>query len=186
MKRALDGVREPKSFVMLMNAGAIPADHWTQNPTIGGGRIIGEACHYIDLMRFLAGAPIVSVHARRMGGDIAAVKDDKASITLGFADGSFGTILYLANGGTSFPKERIEAFAAGRTLQLDNFLKLRSFNWPGVKSQSLWQQDKGQRACVKAFLDSVSAGKASPIPADELFEVARATLEAAAQLATQG
>ena len=186
MKRALDGVREPKSFVMLMNAGAIPADHWTQNPTIGGGRIIGEACHYIDLMRFLAGAPIVSVQARRMGGDSAAVKDDKASITLGFADGSFGTILYLANGGASFPKERIEAFAAGRTLQLDNFLKLRSYNWPGVKSQSLWQQDKGQRACVKAFLDSISAGRASPIPADELFEVARATLEAAAQLATQG
>jgi predicted dehydrogenase/threonine dehydrogenase-like Zn-dependent dehydrogenase len=185
MKHALDGVREPKSFVMLMNAGAIPSEHWTQDPAAGGGRIIGEACHYIDLMRFLAGAPIVSVQARRMGGDSVAIKDDKAAILLGFADGSFGTIHYLANGGASFPKERIEAFAAGRTLQIDNFLKLKSYNWPGVKGQSLWRQDKGQHACAKAFLDAVRSGQSSPIPADELFEVARVTIEAAVQLAAQ-
>jgi len=186
MKRALDGVREPKTFVMLMNAGAVPADHWTQNSKTGGGRIIGEACHYIDLMRYLAGSPIVSVQARRMGGDGAAITSDKAAIILAFADGSFGTIHYLANGGSSFPKERIEAFAAGRTLQLDNFLKLRSFNWPGVKNQSLWRQDKGQNACAKAFVDAILNGGPSPIVADELFEVARATIEAASQLAAQG
>lgn len=186
MKRALDGVREPKTFVMLMNAGAVPADHWTQNSKTGGGRIIGEACHYIDLMRYLAGSPIVSVQARRMGGDGAAITSDKAAIILAFADGSFGTIHYLANGGSSFPKERIEAFAAGRTLQLDNFLKLRSFNWPGVKNQSLWRQDKGQNACAKAFVDAIRNGGPSPIVADELFEVARATIEAASQLAAQG
>jgi len=186
MKKLLTAVTAPKSFVMVMNAGAIPADHWTQDPAAGGGRIIGEACHYIDLMRFLADAPITSVQARRMGEtDAEAVTEDKAAIMLGFADGSFGTIHYLANGGASFPKERVEVFAAGRTLQLDNFLKLRGFNWPGFKKHNLWRQDKGQTACAAAFLAAVEQGGTAPIPADELFEVARVTLETAEQLRAQ-
>lgn len=186
MKRLLGTIKAPKSFVMVMNAGAIPADHWTQDPAAGGGRIIGEACHYIDLMRFLADAPITSVQARRMGDtDAEAVTEDKAAITLGFADGSFGTIHYLANGGASFPKERVEVFAAGRTLQLDNFLKLRGFNWPGFRKQNLWRQDKGQNACAAAFLNAVETGGTAPIPASELFEVARVTIEAAELLSAQ-
>lgn len=186
MKRLLDTVNAPKSFVMLMNAGMIPADHWTQDPTVGGGRIIGEACHYIDLMRFLVGAPIVSVEARRMGETNAeAVSADKAAITLGFKDGSFGTIHYLANGGSSFPKERIEVFAAGRTLQLDNFLKLKGFNWPGFRKQNLWRQDKGQNACAAAFVNAVATGQDVPIPHAELFEVAKVTIEAAEILLAQ-
>lgn len=186
MKRLLDTVAAPKSFVMVMNAGAIPADHWTQDPAVGGGRIIGEACHYIDLMRFLAGAPIVSVQARRMGQtDSREITEDKAAILLGFADGSFGTVHYLANGGPSFPKERIEVCAAGRTLQLNNFLKLRGFNWPGFRKQNLWRQDKGQRACATAFLRAVESGSATPIPPEELFEVAEATIEIANMLRDQ-
>lgn len=186
MKRLLGALKAPKSFVMVMNAGAIPANHWTQDPAVGGGRIIGEACHYIDLMRFLAGAPIVSVQARRMGDTNAeAVTDDKASIMLGFEDGSFGTISYLANGGASFAKERVEVFTAGRTLQLDNFLKLRGFNWPTFTKQNLWRQDKGQTACVAAFVKAVENGGLTPIPADELFEVAKATLDVAVILRTQ-
>lgn len=186
MKRLLETVEAPKSFVMVMNAGAIPADHWTQDPAVGGGRIIGEACHYIDLMRFLAGAPIVSVQARRMGDtDAEAVTEDKAAITLGFEDGSFGTIHYLANGGASFAKERVEVFAAGRTLQLDNFLKLRGFNWPGFKKQNLWRQDKGQTPCAAAFVKAVELGGTAPIPAVDLFEVAKVTIEVAEILRTQ-
>jgi predicted dehydrogenase/threonine dehydrogenase-like Zn-dependent dehydrogenase len=186
MKQLLDTVREPKAFVMLMNAGAIPADHWTQDAAVGGGRIIGEACHYIDLMRHLAGAPIVSVDARRMGDNGAtALTEDKASITLGFADGSFGTIHYLANGAASFPKERIEVFAAGRTLQLDNFLKLRAYGWPGFSKSTLMRQDKGQTACAAAFIRAVETGGPAPIPAEELFEVARVTIEAAERLRSQ-
>jgi predicted dehydrogenase len=170
-----------------MNAGAIPASHWTQDRAAGGGRIIGEACHHIDLMRFLAGSPIVSVQARRIGNnDAMPVTDDKAAILLGFADGSFGTIHYLANGGASFPKERIEIFAAGRTLQLDNFLKLKGFNWPGFGKMNLWRQDKGQNACAAAFLDAVRSGGPPPIPAEELFEVARISIEAAEQIDAQG
>jgi predicted dehydrogenase/threonine dehydrogenase-like Zn-dependent dehydrogenase len=186
MRRLLDTVSTPKTFVMVMNAGAIPADHWTQDPAIGGGRIIGEACHYIDLMRFLAGAPIISVQARRMGdSDAETVTEDKAAITLGFEDGSFGTIHYLANGGASFAKERVEVFTAGRTLQLDNFLKLRGFNWPGFRKENLRRQDKGQTACATAFLKAVECGGATPIPADELFEVAKVTIDVAQILRDQ-
>lgn len=186
MSRLLRAVKGPKSFVMVMNAGAIPADHWTQDLVIGGGRIIGEACHYIDLMRFLAGAPIVSIHARRMGDtDAEAVTEDKAAIMLGFEDGSFGTIHYLANGGSSFAKERVEVFTAGRTLQLDNFLKLRGYNWPDFRKQNLWRQDKGQAACAEAFLTAVQMGGAAPIPPSELFEVARVSIEAAEILRNQ-
>jgi len=187
MKRLLATVSEPKSFVMVMNAGAIPADHWTQDPLTGGGRIIGEACHYIDLMRHLAGAPIISVQARRMGRtDSVQITEDKAAIVLGFADGSFGTVQYRANGGSAFPKERVEVFAAGRTLQLDNFVKLKGFNWPGFKKQSLWRQDKGQNSCVAAFLKGIEIGGPSPIPADELYEVARVSIEATDLIRAQG
>lgn len=186
MKTLLDTVKEPKSFIMTMNAGAIPADHWTQDNAVGGGRIVGEACHFIDLMRFLSGSKIVSIQARRMGEtDAVQVLEDKASITLGFEDGSFGTIFYLANGASSFPKERVEVFTAGRVLQLDNFRKLKAFGWPGFSKMNLWRQDKGQEACAAVFVDSIREGKEAPIPADEIFEVARVTIQVAEILRAQ-
>ncbi len=186
MKALLSAVKEPKSFIMTMNAGAIPVDHWTQDNSIGGGRIIGEACHFIDLMRYLAGSEIVSVQARRMGDNAhQAITEDKAAIILGFADGSFGTIHYFANGSSSFPKERIEVFAAGKVLQLDNFLKLKGFGWPGFSKMNLWRQDKGQAACCQAFLSAIKEGKACPIPAEEVFEVARVSIDVAEQLRSQ-
>ena len=185
MKALLQVVKEPKSFIMTMNVGAIPADHWTQDNTVGGGRIIGEACHFIDLMRFLAGSPIVSIQARRMG-DVPGmmITEDKASITLGFEDGSFGTILYLANGAASFPKERVEVFVAGRVLQLDNFRKLKGYGWPRFNKMNLWKQDKGQNACATAFLQAIENGKPA-IPVDEIFEVARVSIIVADQLRAQ-
>jgi len=186
MKALLSAVKEPKSFIMTMNAGAIPANHWTQDPSVGGGRIIGEACHFIDLMRFLAGSKIVSIQARRMGDTPAvAITEDKAAITLGFEDGSFGTILYLANGASSFPKERVEVFAAGRVLQLDNFRKLKGFGWPGFSKLNLWKQNKGQSECAAAFLAAVQNGAVTPITSDEIFEVARVSIEVARILREQ-
>lgn len=185
IKALLAPVKEPKSFIMTMNAGAIPANHWTQDNAVGGGRIIGEACHFIDLMRFLAGSPIVSVQARRMvDAPGVAVTEDKASITLGFEDGSFGTIMYLANGAASFPKERVEVFAAGRVLQLDNFRKLKGYGWPVFSKMNLWKQDKGQNACASAFLQAIEKGVPAIAP-DEIFEVARVTIEAAQLLRSQ-
>lgn len=185
MKQLLGGVTEPKSFLMVMNAGAIPPQHWTQDAAVGGGRIIGEACHFIDLMRFLADAPIVSATARRMGNAPGvAITEDKASITLGFADGSFGTIMYLANGAATYPKERIEVFAAGRVLQLDNFRRMRGFGWPGFRSMNLLRQDKGQAAGAAAFLTSIAAGQPA-IPFEQIVEVARVSIEVAEQLRRQ-
>lgn len=177
IKTLLQSVKEPKSFIMTMNAGAIPSNHWTQDAEVGGGRIIGEACHFIDLMRYLAGSPIVSIQARRMGDSPGvAITEDKAAITLGFRDGSFGTILYLANGPANFPKERVEVFAAGRVLQLDNFRKLKGYGWPGFHKLNLWKQDKGQKNCAAAFLKAVESGTPA-IPTEEIFEVARVTLD---------
>ncbi|WP_291422259.1 bi-domain-containing oxidoreductase [Devosia sp.] len=186
MKQLLDGIQEPKSFIFTMNAGAIPASHWTQDLQIGGGRIIGEACHHIDLMRFLAGAPIVSVTARGIGAPAGVTPtEDKAVITLGFADGSFGTVNYLANGAASFPKERIEAFAGGRILALDNFRSLKGYGVPGFRKLGAWTQDKGQNGCAAAFLRAITTGDQAPIPAQEIFEVTRVTIEAAEQLRQQ-
>lgn len=171
VRALLAGVSAPKAFVMTVNAGAIPAEHWTQGAA-GGGRIIGEACHFIDLLRFLANAPIESASISHLG----AARGDTATLQLKFADGSLGTIHYYANGSRAFPKERLEIFARGAVLQLDNFRKLRGFGWPGFKAHSLWRQDKGQRDCARAFVAAVHSG-APPIPVAELMEVARVTIE---------
>ncbi len=171
----LKAVTGPKSFVMTVNAGAIPADHWTQDPEAGGGRIIGEACHFIDLLRFLATARITSHHVTKM--DMPT--NDTVSISLGFEDGSIGTVHYLANGSKAFPKERLEVFAAGRVLQLDNFRKLQGFGWPGFDKMNLWRQDKGQKACAAAFIKAIAQGGPAPIPFDEIVEVARVSIEVA-------
>ena len=183
MKSLLASISEPKSFVMTMNAGAIPADHWTQDPSVGGGRIIGEACHYIDLMRFLAGSEIAGYTATSMGAAPGVeITEDKASITLTFKDGSFGTIHYLANGGKAFAKERIEIFTNDAVLQLDNFRKLTGYDWNGFKSDKLLKQDKGQSSCTKAFVESITLGSASPIDFKEVMEVARISIHIAESL----
>jgi predicted dehydrogenase len=177
IKALLAGVREPKSFVMTVNAGAIPPEHWTQDQAVGGGRIVGEGCHFVDLLRFLAGSPVTAVQAVGLGtAPGVAALDDKVSFGLSFADGSFGTVHYLANGHKSFPKERLEVFAAGRILQLDNFRKLRGFGWPGFAKMNLWRQDKGQKACAAAFVEAIAQGKPSPISFEEISEVTRVTL----------
>lgn len=171
--RLLEGVTGPRSYVMTVNAGAIPPEHWTQDPEIGGGRIVGEGCHFIDLLRCIARQPIVSTEIRRLAGKTR----DTATIQLGFADGSIGTVHYFANGSKRFPKERLEVFASGRVLQLDNFRKLTGFGWPGFTSMNLWRQDKGQRGLASAFLNAVERGGSTPIPADEIFEVSRVSIE---------
>jgi predicted dehydrogenase len=177
MKRLLDSVREPKALMMTVNAGAIPQGHRTQDPAVGGGRIVGEGCHFVDLLRFLTGSRVVAVQAVGMGPvSGVTVREDKVSFNLSFEDGSFGTVHYLANGHKSFPKERLEVFCAGRILQLDNFRKLSGFGWPRFKRMNLWRQDKGQAACVAAFVKAVESGSFSPIPFDELVETTRVTL----------
>lgn len=173
MKALLAGTPGPKAFVMTVNAGAIPANHWTQDRQVGGGRLIGEGCHFIDLLRFLADAPISGSRVTVMGDTTR----DSLSVALEFADGSMGTVHYLANGVKSFPKERLEVFAAGRVLQLDNFRRLTGFGWPGFAKMNLWRQDKGQNGCAAAFVQAVQTATVSPIALDQLIEVARVTIE---------
>ncbi len=173
VKSRLETRSTPSSFVYTVNAGEIPVDHWTQDEDIGGGRILGEACHFIDLLRFLAAAPIADARIAYMAG----ATRDTACISLEFANGSIGTINYFANGSKSFPKERIEVFSDGGVLQIDNFRKLRAFGWSGAKNQTLWRQDKGQNACAAAFVQAVRDGGPCPIPLDEILEVSRISIQ---------
>lgn len=173
IKELLSSCQSPKSFVMTVNAGALPEDHWIHDPMVGGGRIVGEACHFIDLLRFLSGAKIKEYFKTSM----PSANSDSVSLQLAFADGSIGTVHYFANGGKSFPKERLEVFSSGRILQLDNFRKLRGFGWKGFRAMNLWKQDKGHRACVRAFVESIRLGNPPPIPAEEIFEVSRAAID---------
>ena len=183
MKKLLEVINQPKVFIMTMNAGAIPKDHWTQDLRIGGGRIIGEACHYIDLMRFLADSEIISFTATSIGTqNFSDISEDKALITLSFADGSIGTINYLANGGKSFAKERIEVFSNNAVLQLDNFRRLIGYDWKGFKRNKLIMQNKGQFNCAKAFVEAINSGAPSPIPFEEITEVAKISIDIAEML----
>jgi predicted dehydrogenase len=180
MKSLLESVKEPKTLIFTVNAGFIPATHWTQDPAVGGGRIIGEACHYIDLLRFLVGSEIRSIHSTKINpGESGLLAEDKMSITLSFEDGSHGTVHYFANGHKSFPKERLDVFCAGRVLELDNFRKLRGYGWQAFTKMNLWRQDKGHAAEIAAFISAVAQGNPSPIPSDQIFEVTRASFEAA-------
>ncbi|OLB91256.1 MAG: dehydrogenase [Acidobacteria bacterium 13_1_20CM_4_57_11] len=187
MREMLPRMQGPKSLSLLMNAGAIPPDHWTQDRQIGGGRILGEACHFIDLARFLVGARIIGASAGAMRGKSSVAPSlDTVQISLEFEDGSIASIQYYANGHRSFPKERVEVFASGRILQLENFRVLRCFGCPGFRGFRTWRQDKGHVACVQAFLRAVESGGPSPIPVDEIFEVSRVAIDVAEGLGVIG
>ena len=180
MKELLTPISAPKSIVITINAGYTPPDHWTQDPIVGGGRIIGEACHFVDLARHLAGHSITAHQIVAMRDDTSRTEcDDKVSFTLQFADGSVATILYLANGNKSFPKERIEVFVDGRVLQLDNFRKLRGWGWGKFKNMNLWRQNKGIDACVSAFLSATRGEAGAAIPTAEIIEISRCSIELA-------
>jgi predicted dehydrogenase/threonine dehydrogenase-like Zn-dependent dehydrogenase len=177
LKALLQAVKAPKTIILTVNAGALPQDHWTRDPAIGGGRIIAEACHFIDLARFFAGAPITRWQIVSVSTVPEVLScDENATITLQFADGSVATIHYLTNGHSSFSKERVEVFCGGRILQIDNFRRLRAFGWRGFGTATLWRQDKGQKACVREFVSAIRSGRTAPISFEELLEVSRVTI----------
>ncbi len=179
LQQQLSRLQGPKAFVYTCNAGAIPADHWTQDQVAGGGRLLGEACHFVDLLRYLAASPIEQLQLLSAADRKAC--PDTFSLQLRFADGSIGTVHYFANGSKSFPKERLEVFAAGRVLQLDNYRKLQAWGIPGFRTRRRLSQDKGQVACCTAFLKAIESGSPAPIPAAELFEVQRWLLQGIAK-----
>ena len=181
-QQLLAGRSQPIAVRIVVNAGEIPATHWARDPVAGGGRIVGEACHFIDLALFLVGHAITGVQAistTHMGGS-----DASTSVGLTFEDGSIASIDYWTNGPRSYPKERIEIFSEGRVLTIDNWRALRAHEWPGV-SRMRMRQDKGHGNEVAAFLRGVATGGEPLIPFEEIAMVTAASF-AAVQSATEG
>jgi len=176
LQHQLSRLQGPKAFVYTCNAGAIPADHWTQDPASGGGRLLGEACHFVDLLRHLAASPIEDLQLINAADRKPC--PDTFSLQLRCADGSIGTVHYFANGSKAFPKERLDVFCDGKVLQLDNFRKLKAWGIAGFRTRRLLSQDKGQVACCAAFLKAIETGGSPPIPAGEIFEIQRWLLRA--------
>ncbi|RJP49960.1 MAG: hypothetical protein C4583_11470 [Anaerolineaceae bacterium] len=167
---------EPLHVHYRINAGYIPPNHWTQDETLGGGRIIGEACHFVDFITFLVGAAPVSVTAYALP-DNGKYREDNVSMTFTFPDGSIGVVDYLANGDKSFAKERVEVFCAGAVMVLDDFRSLQMIR-DGKKKEERKAQDKGWADEWKAFAKSIREGGAPPIPYEQLIGVTRATFAA--------
>jgi polar amino acid transport system substrate-binding protein len=173
-KEFFAGRNAPLSIVYRVNAGRIPKEHWLQEEE-QGGRIIGEVCHFIDLMTFLTDSTPVSVFAESVNANSEKIVDaDSVLITLKFADGSNGSIAYLAEGDRGLPKERVEIFGSGRTFVLDDFLRAVSFKEGKETQVTLKSQDKGQRDQVNAVCAAVGSGKA-PISLNQLAATTRTT-----------
>lgn len=165
--------KNPLSISVMVNAGPLPPDHWVHDVELNGGRIIGEGCHFVDLVRYLVGDKIESISAMSTKGYMGT-DEDKVITTLTFEDGSHAAIHYLANGNKDFPKERVEVFSSERVYVIDNFRSLKSYG-DSVALRGL-KQNKGHNQEVKEFLEAIENGKPNPIPIDEIYEVHLATL----------
>jgi len=165
----------PKAINYRINAGATAPEHWTQDPEIGGGRIVGEVCHFLDLAMCLAGAPPRCLFA-------AAAEDprglrDTLNVNLLFRNGSIANVSYFANGSKALKKERLEVFSSGKTAVLDDFVRLEIYSKSRKTTKRSSSQDKGHRAEVQAFLDSVRRGAPAPIPFGEIYYSMRMTFD---------
>jgi predicted dehydrogenase/threonine dehydrogenase-like Zn-dependent dehydrogenase len=171
----LAGRREPLVAHYRVNAGYIPLNHWLHDPQLGGGRIIGEGCHFIDTLTFLVGAPPISVTALALP-NLGRYSEDNVVLSYAFADGSLGTLTYLANGDKAFPKERLEVFCEGRAAALDDFRALELVNNGQHRViHSRLHQDKGHRGEWETFIETILTAGQPPIPYDQLVGVTRAS-----------
>jgi polar amino acid transport system substrate-binding protein len=175
MKEFIGPLREPAFVHYAVNAGFLPADHWTHDPVEGGGRIVGEVCHFIDTIQYLTDAAPVRVYAECIQSSSAAVTNhDTVSVTLRMSDGSVGVITYVANGDSAVPKERITVSTALSTAVLNNFSSLELYRG-GKRSVRKGDGDKGHRDEVRAFIDALRQRRRDVIPLDSLFRTTRAT-----------
>ena len=182
LKNFIAETGQPMAAHYRVNAGELPVEHWTRDPEQGGGRIIGEVCHFVDLLSFLVDAAPSSVFAQALPDD-GASGNDSVQLSLQFPDGSVATISYLANGDRSLPKEQLEVFSAGRVAQLDDFRTLELTSDGRTKSVQK-SQDKGHRAAWQAFVGSLLEGGDAPIAYDQLMGVSRTTFAALESLRT--
>ncbi len=182
MKKFLSDIHEPLAMHYRVNAGFVAADHWVNDPEQGGGRILGEVCHFIDLLTFLAGAMPVEVRTEGLT-NLGGYSADNVVVSLRFANGSRGTITYMANGDRAYSKERVEVFGGGCVAVMEDFRLLELVRHGRRQTtRSRFRQDKGHLAELQAFFDSIRAGSNSPIPFTEIQAVTLATFAAAESL----
>jgi len=184
IKTFMGPVSEPLALHYRVNAGYLPPDHWVNDREQGGGRILGEVCHFVDLLIFLAASPIAEVEARALR-DSRRYSGDNVVVSIRFANGSEGTVSYFANGDRAFSKERLEVFGGGAVAVLEDFRRLELIR-DGRKEtvHSRWRQDKGHRGEWAAFAQSVIQGKGAPISFDDIVCSTLATLRIQESVAT--
>ena len=169
MKQLFSDCSEPLAIHYTVNAGFIPLTHWTQDPETGGGRILGEGCHFVDFLIWMSGSLPVKVNAFCLP-DCGKYNEDNVSIQLTFENGSIGTVNYLANGDKAYAKERVEVFGGGRIAVLNDYRSLETWkDGEHKQDRSALRQDKGHAGSWKAFLDAAHNGKKIPITAEEIF-----------------
>lgn len=179
------GRNAPLSIHYRVNAGRVPREHWVHDPHEGGGRIIGEVCHFVDFMQFLTGALTTRVYAQAIASrNHEVVDEDSVFITLRFSDGSNGSIAYLAEGDKAMPKERIEIFGESKSFVIDDFRSATGFREGREESTRLRNQDKGQADEVRAVCALVLEGGQAPIALDDLAATTRATFRIRESLRT--
>ena len=182
LKHFTDKRQEPLYAHYRVNANMIPPDHWINDPKVGGGRIIGEGCHFIDFLTFLVGANPVEVTAQALP-DNGKYNEDNVVMTFQYPDGSIGILSYMANGDKSFPKEHLEVFTGGRIAELHDWRRLELVEKGRRKViRNLLRQDKGHKEAWRAFLEAVQDDQAPPIPYDQLIGVTRASFAAVESL----
>tara|TARA_Y100001968_G_scaffold333405_1_gene396049 strand:+ start:1368 stop:3497 length:2130 start_codon:yes stop_codon:yes gene_type:complete len=167
------------NMIFRINAGNLPKDHWIKDPKVGGGRLIGEACHFIDFMAFLAESDIKKINVSSQGDN------DNFILNLSFKNGSIGSILYTSNGSDTLSKEYFEIHSKGMSATLDDFKILNIFKNQKKISKKLFAQDKGQKEMVNIFLNSLSSGKSFPIPFNKIYEISKVSI-LANELLTRG
>ena len=165
-----------------VSAGFVPKTHWTRDPVEGGGRIIGEVCHFVDYLTFINGSLPVSVYATAIPD--AQNTSDTLAITLKYENGSVGSIQYFANGSKGLAKEYIEIYGHNVTAVMVDFKKLVVYGSGRPFKKTLWTQDKGQKLEVKAFLYAVRKGGTAPIPVAEIFSASDVTFKILESLRT--
>jgi len=176
MKRFLSQINEPLAIHYRVNAGYIPADHWVHDIDQGGGRILGEVCHFVDFVCFLAGSCPIEVQAQTVGNH-GQYSMDNLVASLKFANGTLATISYLANGDKSASKERVEVFGGGSVAILDDFRQLELVrNGRKQITRARWGRDKGHTAEMRAFVDALRAKTPPPIPLEQLIGSTLATI----------
>jgi predicted dehydrogenase/threonine dehydrogenase-like Zn-dependent dehydrogenase len=178
------GRHEPLVMVYRVNAGAIPREHWVQDPEAGGGRIVGEGCHFLDFMQFVCGARVTSVRGHAIARHSSGITEDQCVLGFGFADGSVGTLVYAAGGDKALAKERFEAFGAGRSLVMDDFLVTDLYSGGTQRRFKPGKRDKGFAAEMQQFCREAGEGAAASMDFEDIVAVSRACILAVRSLQT--